>query len=122
SFDHLVSLHKQRGRYGDAKRLGDLYIDDQLELSRLLDGEVGGLCPLQDLVHEGGGPPEEGGIANPVRHQTPLIREFAPGVHGRQAAAGSQGDDPCIVSTCAEVFESEESLSATLLGSRKCRL
>jgi hypothetical protein len=25
----------------------------------LLDGEVGGLCPLQDLVHEGGSPPDE---------------------------------------------------------------
>jgi len=37
--------------------LGDLDVDYQLELSRLLDGEVGGLGPLQDLVHEGGSPP-----------------------------------------------------------------
>jgi hypothetical protein len=29
-------------------------VSDLLEPSRLLNGEVGGLGPLQDLVHEGG--------------------------------------------------------------------
>jgi ABC-type uncharacterized transport system substrate-binding protein len=34
------------------------------------------------------------GDARPVRHQAPFIRELTSGVHARQAAAGSQGDDP----------------------------
>jgi len=62
-FDQLVRKCEQRGRHGDAERLGDLNVDDQLELSRLLDGEVGGLGPLQDLVHEGGSPPDVEGDA-----------------------------------------------------------
>ena len=42
-------------------------INDQLELGRLLDWEIGGLFPLQDLVHEGGSPPEEEEDAHPRR-------------------------------------------------------
>src|SRR5215831_17082762 len=74
--DQLVSECEQRGRYGETERLGDLDVNDQLELSRLLDGEVGGLCPLQDLVHEAGSLPVEVDDARPVRHQAPRIREL----------------------------------------------
>src|SRR5262245_7741902 len=63
--DQLVRKREQRGRHGETERLGDPDVNDQLELSRLLDGEVGGLCPLQDLVHEGGSPPEEMDDARP---------------------------------------------------------
>src|SRR5215468_4863599 len=66
--DQFVRKREQRGRHGETERLGNLDVDDQLELSRLLDGEVGGLCPLQDLVHEGGKPPVEEDEARPVRH------------------------------------------------------
>jgi len=65
--DQLVCAREQRRRDRQPERLGDLDVYDQLELSRLLDGEVGGLCPLQDLVHEGGIPPVEEGEARPVR-------------------------------------------------------
>ena len=54
--DQLVCAYEQRGRHSETERLGNLDINDQLELSRLLDGEVGGLSSLQDLVHEGGKP------------------------------------------------------------------
>ncbi len=47
--DHLVGLGEQRGRHGEAKRLGGLAVDDQFELGRLLDGEVGGLSALTIL-------------------------------------------------------------------------
>jgi hypothetical protein len=36
-------------RHGDAKRLGGLEIDDQLERSRLLHWQVGRLLPVEDL-------------------------------------------------------------------------
>ena len=64
----LVRAREQRRRDRQPERLGDPDVNDQLELSRLLDGEVGGLCPLQDLVHEGGSPPEEEDAARPVGH------------------------------------------------------
>src|SRR4029450_10818908 len=41
-----------------AERLGGPEIDYQLELCGLLNREVGGLGPLQDLIHEGGSAPE----------------------------------------------------------------
>lgn len=34
---------------GTAKRIGGLDIDHQLELVRLLDGNISGLCPAQQL-------------------------------------------------------------------------
>src|SRR6516162_5568847 len=38
SFDHLVGKRNQLVRNLDAKRLGRLQVDDQLELGRLLNG------------------------------------------------------------------------------------
>ena len=55
--DHLIRPQQQRRRDRQAERLGGLEVDDQLELGRLLDGEVGGLRALEDLVHEVGGAP-----------------------------------------------------------------
>jgi hypothetical protein len=41
SFDHLVSDGEQRGRYGDAKHLGGVKVDNQLEFGWLLDRDSG---------------------------------------------------------------------------------
>ena len=47
--DHLVGNRQQRRRDGNAERLGSVEVDHELELGRLLDGEVGGLAPLRIL-------------------------------------------------------------------------
>src|SRR5215831_10402837 len=49
-FDDLIRPPQHRLRDRQAERLGGFEVDDQLELSRLLDGEVGGLSALEDLV------------------------------------------------------------------------
>src|SRR5262245_15680210 len=49
SLDHLVGAGEQRGRYIDAKRPGGLQIDDELELGRLKDRQIGRLLPLEDM-------------------------------------------------------------------------
>ena len=36
-------------RHGEAERLGGLEVDDQLELGRLLDRQIGRLGALEDL-------------------------------------------------------------------------
>ena len=48
--DNLVCLQQEGLRNRDAESLGSLEVDHQLELRRLLDGEIGGLGPLEDLV------------------------------------------------------------------------
>jgi hypothetical protein len=45
SLNQLISLCDEERRHFEAKRFGGLEIDHQLELRRLLHGEVGGLGP-----------------------------------------------------------------------------
>ena len=52
--DDLVRAHQERLRDREAERLRGLEVDDQLELGRLLDRQVGGLGALEDLVHVSG--------------------------------------------------------------------
>ena len=47
-FNHLVGAGEQRGRHGEAKRLGGLEVDYNLELGRRLDREVGRLLAFED--------------------------------------------------------------------------
>jgi hypothetical protein len=50
--DYPVRTHQYRLRDRDAKRLGGLQIYDQLELRRLLDGQITGFCASEYLVYE----------------------------------------------------------------------
>ena len=51
SFDHLVGCREQRGRDGKANRLSGRDVDNEFELGRKLDGQIGRLCALQDSDH-----------------------------------------------------------------------
>src|SRR5262249_60581376 len=46
--DHLVSAQQKPLREVQSKGLGGGEIDDEIELGRLLDGQVSGLCPAQN--------------------------------------------------------------------------
>jgi hypothetical protein len=48
--DHLISQEEQGWGHRDPERLGGLEVEDQLEPGRLLDGQVGALGALQQLV------------------------------------------------------------------------
>src|SRR6476660_69481 len=50
--NHLVSGGEQRGRHGEAERLGCLEVHHQFELGWLLDRKVGRLRTLENLVDE----------------------------------------------------------------------
>jgi hypothetical protein len=58
SFDHLVGAGEHRGRNFEAEGLRGRQIDDEIKLGRLLDWQVGRLCPAQNLVDKIGSAPE----------------------------------------------------------------
>jgi hypothetical protein len=62
SLDQLVRPPQQRRRDGQPERHGGLEVDDQLELGRLLDGQVAGLGALEDFVRVSRLSLERGGI------------------------------------------------------------
>src|SRR6202011_5181748 len=49
-FDDFVGLRKQRRRHREVEYLCGFQIDDQLERSRLLDGQIGGFGAFQNAV------------------------------------------------------------------------
>ncbi len=56
SLKHLISPQQQRRRDREAEGSRGLEVDDQFELGRLLDGEVGRLCAFQNLIDVRGRP------------------------------------------------------------------
>ena len=58
-FDHLVGAGEQCRRHVKAERLRGRQIDDEIELGRLLDRNIGRLRPAQNLVDIIGGAPEQ---------------------------------------------------------------
>jgi hypothetical protein len=54
-FDHLVGGGEQCRRHGEAEHPGSRIVDDQLELGRLHNWQVGGLGALADAPSIGAG-------------------------------------------------------------------
>ena len=57
-FDHLVGQHEEVVWHFDPERPRGGEIDDEIEFGRLLDWEIAGLGPAQNLVHILSGAPE----------------------------------------------------------------
>src|SRR6478752_9161845 len=53
--DHPIRSRQHVGRNRQADLFCCLEIDDQVELCWLFDGQIGGLCALENLVHVSGG-------------------------------------------------------------------
>jgi hypothetical protein len=60
SLDHLIRALQERRRDREAKGIGGLEVDDQLELRSLLDGEVARLRALKILSTHPGCPATRG--------------------------------------------------------------
>src|SRR5262245_50950336 len=85
SLDHLIRPRQHCGRDRQPELTGGLEVDDQLELARLLDRQVGGLRALEDLVHEGRRAALQIEIVCPINHETVSLYVLRYPMHRRQA-------------------------------------
>src|SRR5262245_30063365 len=79
--DHLIRPQQQRLRDGKSQGRRRLDVDYQVELRRLLNGQVTGLGPLEDLVHE-----RRGAALHGVLRQVDWRTRSVPRAVGRQDA------------------------------------
>src|SRR5207245_10733062 len=77
SLDDLVRSHAERLGNRQSQRFGSLEVNDQLEVCRLLDREIGGPGALQDLVDKNGRTSVEHGKIDAVRDKGSGFRECA---------------------------------------------
>src|SRR6266481_5492443 len=90
SLDHGVRPPKYRLRDRQAEGLGGLEVDDQLELRRLLDGQVRGVGAFEDLVDVGRGAAIQISIVRSIGHKAPGIDILPKLEHGRQPVLSRQ--------------------------------
>src|SRR5437867_5754796 len=96
SLDDLVRPREHGWRDRQAEGLGSLEVKDQLELGRLLDGEVGGLGALENLVHEDGGAAEEIREVSAVTDESTSLGILLRSAGTRQAACEGAIGDPWV--------------------------
>src|SRR5215469_1648504 len=85
-FNHLVGASEERLGDRNAKGVGGLEVDDQLELRRLLDGKVGRLGALKDLVDITSGATERAAQILAVAHKTASVGQLTKCADGWQSA------------------------------------
>src|SRR5262249_17719241 len=88
SFDYLVGACRERRRYLDPERLRGFQIDDELELGRLHDWQVGRLLALEDARGIEIDLTVGVGYARSIAHQTTGLDEFAQFVDRRNGVVG----------------------------------
>src|SRR5215831_18098659 len=95
SFDHLVGSrkHVRRNRQPDLFR--GLQIDDELELSWLLDRQIGWLCAFQDFIHVGGGASVLVEKVHAVVQKPPGFYKLAGGVYRGEPVLYCELCNPC---------------------------
>src|SRR5271169_6972007 len=64
-------------RNSETERLGGREIENEIELAGLLDRDIAGLRPAQNLVDQLGGAPEQSRIVRSVGHESPVPDDFA---------------------------------------------
>src|ERR1700687_5499270 len=88
-FNHLVDNGEHAGWNVEAERLGGLEVDDEFELGRLLDRQVGGLFALENPPNIDAGL-APGVLAGAVTHQTAEVWVLTAIVNRRYPMTGGQ--------------------------------
>jgi hypothetical protein len=88
--DHVVGAHQDRLGDCQPERLGGLEIDGQHKFRRLLDRDIGGLYPAQNLIGQFGGAPPQIGKVWSVGDQTSRFDNVPISMHVRQPGGERQ--------------------------------
>src|SRR5262249_28620211 len=121
-FDHLIRPRQHIRRNCQADLLRGLEIDDQLELLRLLDREISGLCAFQNLVHIRSSAPEQ--IVNvwAVGHEPPVFHIFWSVVCRWKPVLYREVCELCSLRSEYAARQQEDSVSTPLACGSKCGL
>src|SRR6516225_11154644 len=101
SFDHLVGSLKERFRDRKAECLRGLEVDDQLELGRLLHGQVSGLGSLEYPVDIADCPAQDVAVVCCIRHQAAGLRYVAPREQAGQPPRQKKSATSRLLTKCA---------------------
>ena len=107
SFENLVSAQPKRLRDGEAQRLRCLHVQDEPVLGRLLDGELGRLGALEDLVHVDGGPSKEIVQVWAIRHQAAGRDRLSKIAHQRQTILQPELGDQRVIRNRPRALDEE---------------
>src|SRR5215813_15315028 len=90
SFDDFVGAGEHREWQNETQRLGGVEIDDQLELRRLPDRDIGRLGALQYFVYVSCGAPVHVREVRAVGHQASHLDKLPPVKHRREPSPDRQ--------------------------------
>src|SRR5262249_48298773 len=93
SLDHLIRPRQQRRGDRQAERLGGLEVDDQLELGRLLDWEIGRLRTLANPGDIGGSTHCDRRYVWTERHEATVINNLSETIDNRQPICSREVDE-----------------------------
>ena len=113
-FDHLVGAQQESFRDFKTERLGGRQIDDEIELGRLLDRDLGRLRPAQNLVDKIGGASIQVQEVRSIGHQPSRFDELSNVEHRRQSRPQCQGVDANSISGYERVVADIKCLRAAL--------
>src|SRR6516165_2619770 len=96
-FNNLISAGKERMWHSEAKRLGGLEVDHQLEFGRTLHWKVGGLFALKDAIHVASSLPVPINRVRSVRDEATVSDVVTGLIDCRQSVSRRQRDDQIAI-------------------------
>src|SRR5262249_10089101 len=117
--DHSVGSKEKGLRDRQSEGLRSLEVNHQLELRRLLDGQIAGLRALEDFVHVGGGTPKEIAEIRAVAHEAASLHMVSPREKRRQPIPQSQLGDSLSRSHVGAEAEHDNGLGVLASHCRK---
>src|SRR5262249_53900153 len=94
--NHLVGKREHRRGHLKAERLRGFEVDDQLELGRLQNRQIGRSGAFEDSTGVNGDLAKLLGVIRRIADEPPIIDEFALKIHGRNSMLRREPHNPAL--------------------------